>query len=389
MKKAIVDQILLGLFIFVVLIVVGATINDNTQARDKFYTLKKYTDNAVLTLAKCYINIGPDIDNCVSIYENMLPLTNLGNEINQIINDLDKYQSFTQIIDSDNNIVAPNGYNDSNTSSFFRLLFDLSGELLEVKANVPSYIEETFWFKLLGLASLNLKVESVATITYDNHETESTSNFSYGIAPFAINENADFDQLFADNTPLNFQYKAVSDWDYNDKTSFYPIVPTSLINCGCPYILSDQYDWSNLNFDFSLCSTSNTECSTDGESEFQHYTSEISNIYNAKTSIDFENDNVSSIISLLGTYLGDSTSTWATQMNHLSSGLYDLVDGNIGNLPIQLDIITLDNQGKASGVVRIQVNGFDFETTGKPTNQYIILESTVIGKEIKVVKLTH
>lgn len=41
MKKAFIDQILLGLFLFVVLIIIGATVSDNMQARNKYYNLKK------------------------------------------------------------------------------------------------------------------------------------------------------------------------------------------------------------------------------------------------------------------------------------------------------------------------------------------------------------
>ena len=60
MKKAFIDQIFLGLFLFVTLIGIGATISDTTEARDKYYNLKKITDNAALTLAKYYVNVEPN-----------------------------------------------------------------------------------------------------------------------------------------------------------------------------------------------------------------------------------------------------------------------------------------------------------------------------------------
>lgn len=41
MKKAFIDQIFLGLFLFVALIGIGATISDSMEARDKYYNLKK------------------------------------------------------------------------------------------------------------------------------------------------------------------------------------------------------------------------------------------------------------------------------------------------------------------------------------------------------------
>lgn len=367
MKKAIIDQILLGILIFVSLIILGATISDNTQARDKYYNLKKITDNAVLTVAKYYVNVDTNINEGIDVYKNMLPKTKLGEEIKDSI-------TFT---------------------------YDLSVEPAFVIATIPAYEEETFWYKFINLGLFNLNAESKAIIETTNSTETPLSNFSYGIAPFAVNENANFDYLFENNSnengELELTYKSVKDWDYDDKTAFYPIVPTSLINCDCPYILTDSYDWSGLNFNTSLCSGSNTECSTDGESEFRDYTKEIANFYNSKTSVNFEMDDVASIISLLGTYIGNDSSTWATQMNHLSSGFYDLIDDNYNNLPMQLDIITLNNQGIASGVVRIQINsqsnednpGFDFDVTGKPTSQYIKINTTVVGKEVKTVKLVY
>ena len=355
MKKAIIDQILLGLFIFVTLIVIGATINDTMEAKDKYYKLKVLTDNAALTLAKYYVNVEQNSIAAEDIYNDMLTKTNVGNEIKD------------SIIYTWNTTTEPN----------------------YVIASIPSYDQETFWFKFLDLGSFNLSAESKAVIITQNSPDTPTSNVSYGIAPFAINYSDDLQTQFENGTALNFSYDVVSNWDYNNKSTFYPIVPTSLINCDCPYILSSSFDWSGLGFDTSLCNAANPECDTDGESEFRSYTQAIDDIYNAKLGINFDTEDVSSIVSLLGTYLGDNTSTWATQMNHLSDGLYDLVNNDEDNLPIQLDIITLNSSGVPSGVVRVQVNGFDFDTTGKPTTQYITLQSTIVGKEIKIVKLEY
>ena len=55
-----------------VLIIVGATISDNIQARDKYYNQKKITDNAVLTLAKYYVNVDENTLNAQNIYYEML-----------------------------------------------------------------------------------------------------------------------------------------------------------------------------------------------------------------------------------------------------------------------------------------------------------------------------
>ena len=79
MKKAFIDQILLGLFLFATIIVIGATISDNMEARDKYYNLKKITDNAVLTLAKYYVNVEENTSSAQNVHQEMLIQTKLGN----------------------------------------------------------------------------------------------------------------------------------------------------------------------------------------------------------------------------------------------------------------------------------------------------------------------
>ncbi|MEZ4694389.1 MAG: hypothetical protein R2837_10490 [Aliarcobacter sp.] len=73
------------MFLFVILIIIGATISDNMQARDKYYNLKKITDNAVLTLAKYYVNINESTLSAQNVYYEMLKETNLGNEVKDVI----------------------------------------------------------------------------------------------------------------------------------------------------------------------------------------------------------------------------------------------------------------------------------------------------------------
>jgi len=61
MKKAFIDQIMLGFFLFTALIVLGATINDEFEARNKTDDLKVLVKNTTRALSKHYMynqNIG-------------------------------------------------------------------------------------------------------------------------------------------------------------------------------------------------------------------------------------------------------------------------------------------------------------------------------------------
>lgn len=347
MKKAIIDQILLILFLFVALVGIGATISDNMKARDKYYNLKKITDNAVLTLAKYYVNVEQNTDSAENIYDNMLSQTNLGNEI----------------------------------SSSIVYTWDFISEPNTVTANISNYEESTFWFKLFGLNSFSLDVQSIATITTID-SGEPTSSYSAGIAPFAIN-----DSNFAIGDALGFNYSLTAGWQYSDKDTFYPILTNS--DCDCNFILSNKFDFSDLGFDVDNCNSSSSGCTTHGESEFRDYARELDNIYNSGQSIDFEDGKTDSPISLIGTYLGNTTSSWGTQINHLSSGIYDIIGNSGQNLPIEMDFITLDTGGIANGIVRLKITGYDMETTTSPGNRYIQLITEVVSAKTEEIKLVE
>lgn len=347
MKKAFVDQILLGLFLFVTLIVIGATISDNMQARDKYYNLKKITDNAVLTLAKYYVGVEESTTNAEAIYNSMLLQTKLGNEIK-----------------------------DSITYTW-----DFLSEPNTVTAEIPNYVEETFWFRFLDIASFDLKAKSQATITTIDSDSP-TSTYSNGLAPFAVNE-----QDFTIGDSFDITYELTADWSFSHKDTFYPILTNC--DCDCSFILSDKFDFSSLGFDQSECSPTSAGCSTHGESEFTHYAKLIDDIYYSKQSIDFEAGITNLPICLIGTYLGTTTSTWATQMNHLSSGIYELIGTSGENLPIEMDLITLGSDALANGIVRVRIDNYDFVTTSNPDNRYITLNTTIVPTKTKEVELVY
>lgn len=347
MKKALIDQILLGLFLFVVLIIVGATVSDNMQARDKYYNLKKITDNAVLTLAKYYVNVDENTLNAQNIYYEMLKETKLGNEVKDVI-----------------------------TYSW-----DFISEPNTVTAEISNYTEETFWFKFLGLASFDLKAKSVATITTVDLPT-ATSDYTNGMAPFAVNYR---DFVIGDT--LDISYALTADWKYSDKDTFYPVLTNC--DCDCSFILSNKFDFSKLGFNQSSCNSSSAGCTTHGESEFSHYANELNDIFNSKQSIDFVDGKTDAPICLIGTYLGNTISTWGTQINHLSGGIYDIIGTTGQNLPLEMDIITLDDGAIANGIVRVKITGYDFKTISNPDNRYITLKTTIVPAKTREIELVE
>lgn len=347
MKKAIVDQILLGLFLFATLIAIGATVSDNMEARDKYYNLKKITDNAVLTLGKYYINVEENTMAAENVYSSMLEQTKLGNEIK-------------------NSIVYT---------------WDFVSEPNSVTATIENYSQETFWFKLLGLAAFDLKAESKANISVVDLDTP-TSSYSSGIAPFAVN-----DQSFTIGDSFDITYDLASNLQYSNKDTFYPIVTGC--DCDCAFVLSNQFDFSSLGYNVDSCNTAASGCTTHGESEFGEYAKLIDDVYNSNYSIDFEDGQSDTPICLLGTYLGNSTSTWGTQINHLSSGIFELIGTNGQNLPIEMDIITLDANAKANGIVRVRITGYDFVTVSNPDNRYITLNTVIVPAKTKEIELVY
>ena len=347
MKKAFIDQILLGLFLFATVIIIGATVSDNMEARDKYYNLKKITDNAVLTLAKYYVNVEENSASAENIHYEMLSQTKLGNEIKDNI-------TYT---------------------------WDFINEPNSVKASISNYKQETFWFKLLGLASFDLNAESKATISSVDLDTATSLN-SGGIAPFAVN-----DQTFTIGNNFDITYELSANLQYSDKNTFYPIITDC--DCDCSFILSHKFDFSSLGYDTQNCNTTSAGCTTHGQSEFGNYSKLIDDVYYSNHSINFENGTSDTPICLLGTYLGNTTSTWGTQINHLSSGIFELIGSSGQNLPIEMDIITLDSNAKANGIVRVKIIGYDFVTVSNPDNRYITLETVIVPAKTKQIELVY
>lgn len=346
-KNALIDQFMLILLIFFVLIALGGTIADNMQARNKYYNLKKITDNSVLTLAKYYNTFNRNATQAEDVNNTMLQETKLGKEI------------ASSIVYEWDFVSTPN----------------------TVRATISNYAENTFWLKFLGLETLNINVTSVATVT-DQDSTDPTTTISYGFAPFAIN-----DRNFSIGDNITMQYALTADWNYGKKDTFYPVF--SDCPCDCDFALSNKFDFSDLGFDMTNCNSSSAGCdiTIDGNNEFVDYAKTIPDVYNSEPFVNFDDGQISAPVCLAGTYLGNTTSTWGTQINALSKYMQDIVGTDGANLPIEMDLLTLNNGAIANGVVRVKVTGFTYKKTGNVSGQFIELVTEVIPAIDKKVEL--
>lgn len=345
-KKALIDQMLLVLFLFFTLITIGATVSDNMQARDKYYNLKKVTDNSVLTLAKYYNRMEKDETVAESINYDMMTETTLGNEVKDVI-------TYTWDFVSDPNTVT---------------------------ATINDYKQDTFWLKWVGLDTLDINVESRATIV-DEDADDPTTDISYGFAPFAVN-----DRNFVIGQKINLDYFLTASWKYTDKQTFYPIYTEC--DCDCDFMLSNKFDFSDLGFDMENCDNTTSGCTTQGQSQYVDYSKDIVNIYNDEPVINFENGRTDSPLCLLGTYLGNVLSSETTQINHLIKGIEAVVGNNGANLPVDMDMITLNDGGIANGIVRVRVTGFSSNKKGSGED-YVTLNTEVIPAIDREIELEY
>ena len=200
MKKAFIDQIFLGLFLFVALIVLGATVSDEMDARNTYYNLKKITDNAVLSMAKYYMDVNPNTTEAEAIANAMLDESSLGLKVKDKI-------AYT---------------------------WDLASTPNSVTATIANYIHPTFWYRFLDKTSFTLKAESKANIV-DLTELEQVDQAD-DFVPFAINECGQ--SSISPGDTFSFIYKPYELYDANEGLGFYGLDST----------LPDRLDGSQSGF---------------------------------------------------------------------------------------------------------------------------------------------
>ncbi|MDZ7818435.1 MAG: hypothetical protein U5K55_07390 [Aliarcobacter sp.] len=150
MKKAFIDQIMLGFFLFTALIVFGATINDEFEARNKVDDLRTLTKNTTRALSKNYM-YNASINYAEDIANDLLSNTKLGNEV--LTKNLVEYT--WRDLDND-------GLPDVVTTT------------------ISGYIQNNFWYKFLDKKTFSLpEVNWTEYVTKDESDIVSIT-LKYG-----------------------------------------------------------------------------------------------------------------------------------------------------------------------------------------------------------------
>ncbi len=206
MKKALIDQILLGLFVIIALVGLGATVADEMEARNKYYQLKKLTDTAAYTLGSYYvdkhyegaIDTSADQDTVKAeaelISNNMLDQTKLGLEVKSLI-------TYT---------------------------WDLVSPQKTVTATITGYQQDTFWYKFFDLMEFTIDAQSIANINIRDEVPD--------FVPFAINL-CGRDEFYFEQE-LSFLYKPYDIYHSSEEFGFY----------GLDYTNPDRTDGSQSGF---------------------------------------------------------------------------------------------------------------------------------------------
>lgn len=207
MKKAFIDQILLGFVLFSGIFILIATVNDDTTVRNKYYNLKKLTDQAALSAAK-YYNANDDTVGAENIAKNMLNETKLGLEV------IDNITFIWDFVNLPNNVIA----------------------------RITNYEENLFWYRLLSLNSFNFEIiESKANLV--SSVLTSTPSF----APLAINQCNRNDLI--NNAELTFEFHSYSEFLDNDTKGFYGVTSECEDPSGNAFFAHYKNVFNNPSFD--------------------------------------------------------------------------------------------------------------------------------------------
>lgn len=175
MKKAIIDQLLLGSLIISIIIIFVATLGDEMAARNKIYDLKNIADTSVKAAGTYYMDVDENKTDAEAISNNILNQTSLGQEVAPIIS-----------------------YTWDEVSNPNRLI-----------ANINNYQQSNFWYKFLDLNFFNLDVQSIGIL--DNGYV---SNF----VPIVVNGCS---QTFSVGQNYDYLLKSYDLYDDNDNVGFF------------------------------------------------------------------------------------------------------------------------------------------------------------------------
>lgn len=236
-KRAFVDKILLGFLLIAMSMVFIGTISDELKVRNKYTSLKKVLQNTVLSASKYYTYENNNTDEAEVISLGIIGQTPLGDEIKDSI-------AFTWDFES-----IPNN----------------------VKAKLPLYRENLFWFRFVNLDFVDIdNLEAKANITEVSTDelpiVEEVSNFM----PFAINGCGSEDDLIPGES-VSFVYKSYGIYDPNDKTAFYGLVVdeepdrTDGSQDGFAHFKNEVLDFNSLLSDVYLVDTDQNTIENDAQ----------------------------------------------------------------------------------------------------------------------------
>jgi len=182
-KKAFIGAMMLGFLLISTVFVFVATVSDEVVVRDKITEIKKVTDNTAKALAKHYL-INGSTDSAEQVGDGLLDKTNVGTEVK------------SSLVYTWDFVTIPNS----------------------VTVSLPTYEQETFWYKILGKDSFTLdNIESRAEIIIIDPIKES----SVTLAPLAIN-NCDRDDLIS-NAEIDLTFITSPYYENDDTNTFYAV----------------------------------------------------------------------------------------------------------------------------------------------------------------------
>ena len=183
MKKAAISSLLLGLVLFSSVVIFVSTVADDMVVKNKITKLKEITDNTALALAKHYV-LNENTISAQTIANSLLDQTKVGLEVK------------SSIVYTWDFVNEPNG----------------------VYVTVPSYSQETFWYKFLDKDEFLLEnLESKSEIIIMDPISDSTEI----LAPLAIN-NCNRSDLILD-AQIDFTFTTAPYYENADMDTFYPV----------------------------------------------------------------------------------------------------------------------------------------------------------------------
>lgn len=208
MKRAFIDQIMLGLFLFVSLIALGATVNDEMQARTKSINLEKITHRTAKALSKHYM-YNTSINDAEIVANSILQSTKLGQELL-----------------SKNNI------------SFIWSDIDFDGSPDAVTSRISGYVQDNFWYRLLGTDTFSLPTVEASYYILKEESDITSIHIKYGGSNAGYFNMIGTYELDANNCIINTSLVLANknDYDVGDDLGSYTNLSTKF------FIIADGYN---------------------------------------------------------------------------------------------------------------------------------------------------